>query len=126
MRIVRVYDGDDGAARLEERLVPLAEVERGALSRVFPLTGLLFRESDFAGPLPFHNPPRRQFVIPIIGAFEIVLEDGTTRLIGPGTVLLTEDVLGRGHASREVDVPRQTVFLPVPDDFTVMDWPRVT
>ena len=115
MKLIHVYTGEDGEAWLEDLEIPMDEANRGMMSRLFALEGSdLFRESDFDGPLPKHNPARRQFVVPIVGSFEIEAGDGTTRLIEPGTVLLADDVTGRGHASREIAVPRQTLFLPVP------------
>jgi hypothetical protein len=50
----------------------------------------------------WHNPPRRQFVINLDAAVEITASDGEARIIGPGEVLLLEDIIGRGHIGRSV------------------------
>jgi hypothetical protein len=123
--VVRVYTGEDGESHIEDLEVPMDEVSRGLMSQLFALQGIVFRESDFDGPLPFHTARCRHFCVPIVGSFEIECGDGTRRLIGPGTIMLGEDTTGRGHASIECDVPRQTLFLPVPDDFDTSRWRRV-
>ena len=125
MIVTRVFTGEDNETHIEDLEVPMEEARHGYMSRMFELQGIVFRESDFDGPLPFHNARWRHFCIPILGSFEIECGDGTKRLIKPGTIMLGEDTTGRGHASVEVDVPRQTLFLPVPDDFDTSNWKRV-
>ncbi len=126
MLVVRVYTGEDGESHVEDLEVPMEEASRGFMSQLIALKGAYFRESDFDGPLPFHNARWRHFCVPIVGSFELQCADGTKRLIGPGTIMLGEDVDGHGHASIEVDVPRITLFLPVPDGFDASSWKRVT
>jgi hypothetical protein len=41
-----------------------------------------------------------QFVVNITGRVEITVSDGDKRSFGPGTILLAEDVTGKGHTSR--------------------------
>jgi len=48
----------------------------------------------------WHNAPRRQFVIGLSGTYEVVVSDGEVRQVGPGTVLLAEDLTGKGHIMR--------------------------
>ena len=126
MIVTRVYTSEDGESHIEDLEVPLDEANNGFMSQLMSLQGIVFRESDWSGPSPFHNARWRHFCVPIVGSFEIECSDGTKRLIGPGTIMLGEDVEGRGHASIEVDTPRQTIFLPVPDDFDTSSWKRVS
>jgi hypothetical protein len=126
MNIVRVYSDDAGESHLEELEVPMDEAQKGFMSQLLDLEGIVFRESDWSGSSPFHNARWRHFCVPIVGSFEIECSDGTKRLIGPGTIMLGEDVEGRGHASIEVDTPRLTIFLPVPDDFDTSTWKRAS
>ncbi len=125
MIVTRVYSDENGDSHVEDLEVPMDEANRGFVSSLMDLKGIVFRESDWSGPLPFHNARWRHFCIPITGSFEIECTDGTKRLIGPGTIMLGEDLTGPGHASIEVDTPRQTLFLPVPDDFDTSTWKRV-
>ena len=47
---------------------------------------------------------------------------GGKRRFGPGDVLFAEDLTGEGHANRELLGPRQSLILPVPDDFDIRRW----
>ena len=44
----------------------------------------------------------RQYVIMVSGRREIEVADGKKIALGPGTVLLVEDVTGKGHLTRGV------------------------
>lgn len=101
------------------------EAANGFMSKLFRLEGAYFRESDFDGPRPFHNARWRHFCVPLVGGFELECGDGSKHCIVPGTIMLAEDTNGRGHASVEIDPPRLTLFLPVPDDFDASSWKRV-
>jgi len=44
----------------------------------------------------------------------------TLRRLGPGEILLAEDLTGQGHKSQAVDgQPRSCLFVPIDDDETV-------
>lgn len=45
----------------------------------------------------WHASPQRMFVFGIEGAVEMTASDGTTRVVGPGDMLLLEDTSGKGH-----------------------------
>ena len=56
--------------------------------------------------------PRRQYVINLDAAVEIEVGDGSVRRLPAGSVLLAEDLTGRGHISRAVDgKPRTSIFV---------------
>ena len=117
MRAVRVYTGDDGRSHFED--VDIALAGHGAVGRISELIrgpGVVFREVDGDYDLDFHNAPRRQFVVNLTGAVDIGVGDGTVRRIGPGEILLAEDMEGEGHTSRAVDdAPRRCLFIPIDD-----------
>ena len=53
---------------------------------------------------------------PLSGEGEIGLGDGTAHRIGPGRVMLVEDLTGQGHTTRVTSsVPRVTVAIPLAD-----------
>jgi quercetin dioxygenase-like cupin family protein len=63
-----------------------------------------------------HASPRRQFIVQLAGEVEIEVSDGEARRFGPGSVMLVEDVAGKGHTTRRVgDAVRDTLFLPLDD-----------
>ena len=45
-------------------------------------------------------------MVQLTGSGEIVCGDGTSRVLGPGDLLLADDLTGEGHVSREVSGPR--------------------
>ncbi len=104
---VRVYTGDDGESHIEEMSPPFeAFVDtEGAYGEGTPLeaaTGITFRRSPPGYFLGWHNAPRRQYTITLSGEAEIEVGDGTVRRVGPGDVLLAEDLTGKGHTTRVV------------------------
>ena len=48
------------------------------------------------------------------GAVDIEIGDGTVRRLGPGDVLIAEDLTSQGHVTREVGPePRVSLFVPL-------------
>jgi hypothetical protein len=79
-----------------------------------PANGVIFRRTDGDYDLDWHNAPRRQYIINLDAAVEITASDGERRVIGPGEVLLVEDVTGKGHLSKAVSGKvRHSIFIPI-------------
>ena len=119
MQITRVYTGSDGQSHFEKIEIPLQASRYGSLSELFEAEGVIFRETPAGGELDFHNAPRRQFVVTLSGEVEIECGDGSKRRLGPGEILLADDTTGQGHITREIQAPRRSLFIPLPDDFDV-------
>lgn len=99
----RIVAGADGDSRFEEVEVPAASISATGMSLVsalIPARGVFFRRSPAAYHYDLHTAPRRQFVITLAGAVEIVTNTGDARRFGPGSVLLAADTTGKGHISR--------------------------
>lgn len=117
--IWRIYSGNDGQSHIEE--MPLAmqpfldtEGAYGEASALQHVQGLTFRVSPPGYVLSWHCAPRRQFAITLSGAAEIEVGDGTVKRVGPGDVVLAEDLTGQGHITRAVgDQPRFYAVLPL-------------
>jgi quercetin dioxygenase-like cupin family protein len=119
--IVRVYSGDDGQSHLEEvslSMQPFVDTE-GAYGEGTPIqnaTGITFRVAPPGYVLTWHCAPRRQYTITLSGEAEIEVGDGTVKRIGPGDVVLAEDLTGQGHITRVVgQQPRFSVVVPLAD-----------
>jgi hypothetical protein len=117
--IWRVYSGQDGQSHLEQMslaMKPFVDVE-GAHGEAAPtqaVTGLTFRVSPPGYVLDWHCAPRRQYSISLSGHAEIEVGDGTVARVGPGDVVLAEDLTGRGHVTRVVgDQPRFYAVVPL-------------
>lgn len=121
MELVRVYTGSDGQSHFEDVTIEFENHDSltGAISTLWPGSGVMFREVDGSYSLDFHNAPRRQLVVNLTGSVEIEVGDGTVRRLGPGEILLAEDVEGQGHISRNVGgEARSCLFIPLDGDVT--------
>lgn len=115
----RVYSGSDGQSHVAELplvMKPFSDTE-GAHGEGTPMqsaSGIAFRVSPPGYVLSWHCAPRRQYSITLSGIAEIEVGDGTVVRLGPGDVLLAEDLTGRGHIMRVVgDQPRLYALVPL-------------
>jgi hypothetical protein len=122
MNVTRLYTGTDGRSHFEELEIPLAPGAYGLESALVPARGVIFRENPDGAWADFHNAPRRQFVITISGVAEIECGDGTRRRFGAGDIVLVDDTAGQGHITREIQGPRQIIFIPLPQELDVSAW----
>jgi hypothetical protein len=113
MKIVRIYTGSDGESHFEDLVLDFVpEGLVGALTPLQAATGIRFRETGPEYDYDWHTAPRRQYVINLSGGVEIEVGDGSSRRLGPGDVLLAEDVTGRGHKSRAIGTEtRRSIFV---------------
>ena len=57
---------------------------------------------------------RRQYSITLSGTAEIEVGDGTVARVGPGDIVLAEDLTGQGHVTRVVgNEPRLSAIVPL-------------
>lgn len=63
-----------------------------------------------------HPAPRRQYVVTVKGKISFKVSSGETFLIQPGTILLAEDVEGKGHSWEfEEGETWERLYIPIPD-----------
>ena len=121
MRVV-LFTGSDGRARFREETVPLDQGTPAArLSALLPASGLQLRESPVGFRSDFHCTGTPQWLFVLRGRMEIGLQDGSSRVFGPGEHFYSADTLPEGavfdpsvhgHWSRQVgDEPLVTVFI---------------
>ena len=102
--IVRIFTGADWQSHMEDVAVALEDFGMsGQISELWPGRGVQFRTVEGDYQLDFHTAPRRQLVVNLAGSVEIEVGDGTKRVLGPGSILLAEDMTGQGHISRNVN-----------------------
>jgi quercetin dioxygenase-like cupin family protein len=119
MQITRIYTGDDGESHFETIEIAQSESRYGTLSQLYEAQGVMFRTTPVGGELDFHNAPQRQFVVTLSGTVEIEIGDGSKIQLHGGDILLADDVTGRGHITRDLEGPRHSLFIPLPEDFDV-------
>ena len=84
------------------------------LSISLKATGAQFRRQAPSYFEDWHTAPRKQYVITLSGRGEIELSDGKKIPLGPGRILLLEDLTGKGHISRGVGTEdRISLLIPL-------------
>jgi hypothetical protein len=121
---VILFTDRDGRARFREEAVPLPEgTPQAMLSAVLPASGYQLRHSPVGFRSAFHCTPKPQWVFILQGGMEIGLQDGSSRIFGPGEHFFSADTLPEGatfdpkvhgHWSRQIgSQPLVTLFLKV-------------
>ncbi|QIM51088.1 hypothetical protein [Hydrogenophaga crocea] len=119
---VILFTDTDGRARFREERLPLDQGTPAArLSALQPATGLQLRESPVGFRSAFHCTESPQWLFVLRGRMEIGLQDGSSRVFGPGEHFYSADTLPagatfdptvHGHWSRQVgDEPLVTAFV---------------
>ena len=114
--------GADGRAHWREEAIGLTEGKPQArLSPLRPSGGLQLRESPVGFQSSFHCTETSQWVFILQGRMEIFLQDGSSRVFGPGEHFFSADKLPagatfdakvHGHWSRQLgDDPLVTLFV---------------
>ena len=115
MAIIRIYTGSDGRSHFEDvepKLQALGDQSESA--ELLPGSGIVVRRFAPTRTNPWHHAPGRFAVFTLSGAVDIEIGDGTVRRLGPGDVLIAEDLMGLGHGTREVGPePRVSIFVPL-------------
>jgi hypothetical protein len=117
-----LFTDADGRARFRDQVIPLdGGKPQARLSALMPSGGLQLRESLVGFRSAFHCTETPQWVFILRGRMEIGLQDGSSRVFGPGEHFYSADVLPadaafdpavHGHWSRQVgDEPLQTLFV---------------
>jgi len=111
---VRLYSDDSRITHFADENIPWSS-NYGILMR----TDLFKADSvGFFRALPgwstnWHPAPRRQLVMVLEGSMEEEVGDGEKRIFEPGSVLLVEDIDGKGHKTKVVG-QKDLLFVWVP------------
>ena len=119
---VILFTDTDGRARFREQPIALTEGKPQAmLSPLLPSGGLQLRHSPVGFRSDFHCTGDPQWVFILGGQMEIGLQDGSSRIFGPGQHFFSADTLPtgasfdaavHGHWSRQVGPdPLVTAFV---------------
>ena len=119
---VVLFTDTDGRAKFRDEPVPLDEGSpQSRLSRVFDSGGYQLRESPVGFRSQFHCTGAPQWCFILGGRMEIGLQDGSSRVFGPGQHFYSADLLPEGasfdpavhgHWSRQVgDEALVTLFV---------------
>ena len=119
---VVLFTDTDGRAKFRDEVIALSEGTPAArLSPLMPSGGLQLRESPVGFRSQFHCTGTPQWLFVLKGQMEIGLQDGSSRVFGPGDHFYSADTLPEGatfdptvhgHWSRQLgDEPLVTAFV---------------
>lgn len=119
---VVLFTDTDGRAKFRDEVIALSEGTPAArLSPLMPSGGLQLRESPVGFRSQFHCTGTPQWLFVLKGQMEIGLQDGSSRVFGPGDHFYSADTLPEGatfdptvhgHWSRQLgDEPLVTLFV---------------
>ena len=117
-----LFTDNDGRARFREQPITLSEGKPAALlSPLMPSGGCQLRRSPVGFRSEFHCTLDPQWVFILRGQMAIGLQDGSSRVFGPGQHFFSADTLPagaafdaslHGHCSRQVGPdPLETLFV---------------
>ena len=115
-KLTRIYSDEAGDSQFEDVNIDLMDKGKiGFLSETRQANGIIFREVVESYDYDFHTAPQKQYLVMLDGEIEIETSSGDVRRFGGGSVLLLEDVKGKGHRTRNVTpVKRRSIFIPIP------------
>jgi len=107
-----LFTNADGRAGFRDEAIPLDQgTPQALLSALVPSQGLQLRRSPVGFRSPFHVSSHTQWVFILQGQMEIGLQDGSSKVFGPGEHFYSADLLPEGavfdpkvhgHWSRQV------------------------
>jgi hypothetical protein len=122
LKKVILFTDTDGRARFRDDWLDLSEgTPQSQLSPLMPSGGVQWRQSPVGFQSTFHCSGSPQWLFVLGGQMEIFLQDGSSRIFGPGEFFYSADTLPEGatfdatvhgHWSRQVGPdPLVTVFV---------------
>jgi hypothetical protein len=124
LKKVVLFTDTDGRARFRDEVLELSEgTPQSQLSALMAATGCQLRQSPVGFRSTFHCTGNPQWLFVLGGQMEIFLQDGSSRVFGPGEFFYSNDTLPEGatfnpsvhgHWSRQVG-PDSLVTLFVRD-----------
>jgi quercetin dioxygenase-like cupin family protein len=111
--IIRLYAGEDGQSHFEDITFPLIADDRGReRAPLQGATGIQFTRFPVGYVSDWHTASRRMYVLILSGQVDCKIGDGTVQRLGPGDVMIEEDLTGQGHSNRVVgDHPVLVAFV---------------
>ncbi len=108
MEYTRIYADGDGETHFEDVSVPLSPADFAPPAPPLDISVPGEAERTVFARVPAgwygeaHPTPKRQYWVQISGVLEVGTSDGEVRRFPPGSVVLLEDLEGKGHTTRAV------------------------
>jgi hypothetical protein len=118
---IRIFADESGRSHVDELRIELEVADSASSVPSIPMSSPIALSLARFSVMPpgfvadWHPAPRRQYSLHLSGELEVEVGDGEVRRIGPGSIVLLEDVSGQGHRTRVVgEQPVVGVFLWLP------------
>src|SRR5215813_7105214 len=119
--LTRIFTDSTGQTRFEQVAVPLQRSantqDRGWLEgNSVPGAAsipVLRTSADYLST--FHSVATRRLIVMLSGRREFEVADGKKFVAGPGSIVLVEDVTGRGHQTRGLGDEAANLLIPLPE-----------
>ena len=99
LKKVILFTDTDGRARFRDESFELTEgTPQSRLSSLMPSGGYQLRQSPVGFQSSFHCTGKPQWLFVLGGQMEIFLQDGSSRIFGPGEFFYSNDTLPEGAA----------------------------
>lgn len=99
LKKVVLFTDTDGRARFRDEVIPLTEgTPQSQLSAPMAASGCQLRQSLVGFQSSFHCTGQAQWLFVLAGQMEIFLQDGSSRVFGPGEFFYSADTLPEGAA----------------------------
>lgn len=114
MRITRIWTDDVGTSHFDDVDIELESIDYAPPAPPLDLSAPFLTERALLCEFPvgwfgdWHPSPHRQLYFNLGGRLEVEVGDGEVRQVGPGAVVLLEDLSGSGHVTRVVGDERST------------------
>lgn len=125
MKAMRVFSGTDGESHLQEIEIPTIPVGPNMASRPMPVSDLHFMRMHPNNLVDYHNAPwvtGPRVVVVMSGMTEFDCGNGEVHRAGPGSVTFFDNFDGRGHISRVLEGPKDSIHLALPHGFSIDRW----
>lgn len=112
-KVTNIFTDASGDSHFRDLEIPLtASGEIGWLSAAQQVGSIIFRKVNPNYDFDFHLAPARQYIILLDGEIEIETSSGEKRTFTSGSILLVEDVWGKGHRTRNIKPQvRSSIFV---------------
>jgi len=112
---MHLFTGSDGQSHFEDFDLPFEPPQCISLTPTKRTSGVFFNRFPAGHELGWNSAPRRQYLVGIAGIAELTLRDGTCKRLGPGDVVLAEDLAGFHHTKFVGDEDRVSLVIPLLD-----------
>lgn len=123
MRFARIYGDAEGISHFDDIDVEMTPADYAPPAPAFDLSAPFPAERAVLFEFPsgwygdWHPSPHRQLYINLGGQLEVEVADGEVRQLGPGDIVLVEDLTGSGHVTRAIgDETSRGVFIHLRDE----------